>query len=986
MNSIKPKNLTSGIYITFRELNQLKAINSKRKKALFKRPEVFMVLLIFLLSFIPSLVIGSTLCSYDEFNRLTRIQYENSDTIVYDYDSIGNRSLKEISSADSSFTVNTPIENQELYADQSTAAKIDLSNVFGGDGIAISVSSSDTSLITASLAGKILTLTYINQPDNFGRVTINIEGRANGKILIDRFEVVIRPGNSAPALDHGQFPALQNIDEDDAGNIGNKVSEIVANGSITDADVTGAAPEAIAVTGINNTNGIWEFSVDNGGTWQAFHNDQVTIVNIEKTARLLDENDWIRFVPNPNRHGTSNFTFRAWDKTSGDAGGTYDASSNGGQTAFSSSSDTASVTVSPVNDPPVAEIDSYNTPKGIELSVAAPGVLDNDTDPDSDRSSLTASLVSQPSNGSVVLNNNGSFVYTADNDFNGTDTFTYKVSDGTLDSNEATVIITVDPAHTLVINDVSQQLSRGGDPKYSGAAVADMILNYLNPTQYFTQHTTDERQEILMAGYGVDVDGDEIISISGLRDIMNNYLTASNAYNYGISTENVVDRYGAILWSEEYGAEQNRVNQFIMHWVDYNVSNSNAPEDRMHGPAAVVTSSDPQKPGGGADSDYNHWMSIVGYSSDIDPHTTPWEILNAQLNGFVVSDPAVNGLGSYKYIQANEWNTKYFRPIKNGLEGAGRYGAVVEPPETENNVRVVEKTPGPNPGLVKQLNTHKTDYVYTDFWLSDDTSEANASAEIKKRLMENRDFIKMLKFDTYRQAFKPENVGRVIKVESAGGDYALILFEKNDNGNLITTGAAMVSLSTGSFKMGFPNPRADFFDETKRWKAICNVYAETGNQPINAWPALFQSNALDYGYKVVTPWEEDSLKQFNIYQAEKDGAVFLLDQSPSIELLSSEQIFVFNNWRYESGQWHNDGGGKENGFYKRLQVKITDDNKVADVKWPDSFKLVAKTIVNGGYIYEFICGFDQDINIITAADKNYKGSCKSGGISYFYLQ
>lgn len=501
----------------------MKAINSKQKKAFFKRPEVSVVLLIFLL-FVPSLVIGSTLCFYDEFNRLTRIQYENSDTIVYNYDSIGNRSLKEISPADSSFTVNTPIEDQELYADQSTTTIIDLSNVFGGDGIAISVSSSDTSLITASLADKILTLTHIKQPDNFGGVTIEIECNANGKVLIDRFEVVVRPGNSAPALDHGQSHALQNIDEDDTENVGNKVSEIVANGSITDADITGAAPEAIAVTGINNTNGIWEFSVDNGGTWQAFHNDQGTTVNFEETARLLDENDWIRFVPNSNWHETSNFTFRAWDKTIGDAGGAHDASSNGGRTAFSLSSDTASVTVSPVNDSPVAEIDSYNTPKGIELSVAAPGVLDNDTDPDSDKSRLTASVVSQPSNGSVVLNNNGSFVYTADNDFNGTDTFIYKVNDGTLDSNEATVLIAVDPAHTLVINDVSQQLSRGGDPKYSGAAVADMILTYLNPAQYFTHHTTDERQEILMAGYGVNVDGDEIISISGLKDILNNYL------------------------------------------------------------------------------------------------------------------------------------------------------------------------------------------------------------------------------------------------------------------------------------------------------------------------------------------------------------------------------------------------------------------------------------------------------------------------------
>ncbi len=56
---------------------------------------------------------------------------------------------------------------------------------------------------------------------------------------------------------------------------------------------------------------------------------------------------------------------------------------------------------------------------------------------------LTAIKVSDPANGTLVLNADGSFTYTPDADFNGTDTFTYKANDGYDDSNVATVTITV---------------------------------------------------------------------------------------------------------------------------------------------------------------------------------------------------------------------------------------------------------------------------------------------------------------------------------------------------------------------------------------------------------------------------------------------------------------------------------------------------------------------------------------------------------------
>ncbi|NOG48614.1 MAG: cadherin-like domain-containing protein [Chloroflexi bacterium] len=81
--------------------------------------------------------------------------------------------------------------------------------------------------------------------------------------------------------------------------------------------------------------------------------------------------------------------------------------------------------------------DAYATDEDTALNVAAPGVLTNDTDVDGD--TLTAVLVVGPTNGTLTLSNDGSFIYTPNAGFNGSDSFTYRASDGTLLSNIATV-------------------------------------------------------------------------------------------------------------------------------------------------------------------------------------------------------------------------------------------------------------------------------------------------------------------------------------------------------------------------------------------------------------------------------------------------------------------------------------------------------------------------------------------------------------------
>lgn len=85
---------------------------------------------------------------------------------------------------------------------------------------------------------------------------------------------------------------------------------------------------------------------------------------------------------------------------------------------------------------PVAVADSYSTDEDVPLVVPASGVLANDTDPGS--LPLTAVEHTPTSDGTLVLNSDGSFTYTPDADFSGTDSFTYFANNGTVNSNTVT--------------------------------------------------------------------------------------------------------------------------------------------------------------------------------------------------------------------------------------------------------------------------------------------------------------------------------------------------------------------------------------------------------------------------------------------------------------------------------------------------------------------------------------------------------------------
>ncbi len=131
----------------------------------------------------------------------------------------------------------------------------------------------------------------------------------------------------------------------------------------------------------------------------------------------------VTYAPDPNFFGSDSFTYTISDGTESDTA-------------------TINVTVTNVNDAPVAAGESYNMNQDTTLTVPAAGVLANDSDIDGP--SLSAVLDSGLPG--LALNANGGFSYTPPLNFAGQVSFTYHASDGVASSN--TVTVTIDVADT----------------------------------------------------------------------------------------------------------------------------------------------------------------------------------------------------------------------------------------------------------------------------------------------------------------------------------------------------------------------------------------------------------------------------------------------------------------------------------------------------------------------------------------------------------
>ncbi len=163
----------------------------------------------------------------------------------------------------------------------------------------------------------------------------------------------------------------------------------------------------------------------------------LSIVTPPVNGVLVNNGDGtVTYTPNPDFAGTDSFQYTV-------------ANNNGAVSNIA----TADITVTAVNDPPVANDDSTST---VEDTAVAINVLSNDTDIDGIIDPTTVVVVSGPANGTTAVDpSTGVITYTPSLGFNGVDTFTYTVNDdGGATSNQATVTITVS-ARPVAVDDTA---------------------------------------------------------------------------------------------------------------------------------------------------------------------------------------------------------------------------------------------------------------------------------------------------------------------------------------------------------------------------------------------------------------------------------------------------------------------------------------------------------------------------------------------------
>ena len=215
-----------------------------------------------------------------------------------------------------------------------------------GAGITYKLLQSPTGMAIDADSG-IITWTPGADQQSAAQVTVQASDTAGNTNQLD-YSINVLASNAAPVLVAAN-PSLGTTDENTTItiNLTAFINGGAATTTITDADA-GAAVGGIALVGASG-NGTWQYSLD-GSTFTVLGTVS------ESSALLLAENAVLRYIPDGKNGETPTITYRAWDATGGANGVRADLTQSGtvgGSASFSANTDSASLTVTSVNDAPV---------------------------------------------------------------------------------------------------------------------------------------------------------------------------------------------------------------------------------------------------------------------------------------------------------------------------------------------------------------------------------------------------------------------------------------------------------------------------------------------------------------------------------------------------------------------------------------------------------------------------------------------------------
>ena len=368
------------------------------------------------------------------------------------------------------FTFNlTPVDDPTVVAnqipDQSSPEDAPWSFTFAAD--AFDDPDGDTLTYAATLAGGAALPGWLSfdpaqrkfsgtPPLNFnGSLELTVTATGAGTPVSDTFTLTITPVNDAPEL---------------AANTGATLAE-GATTAITAAQLAFTDVDAGAVTTYTLTSLATNGKLFKNGTGLLL-NDTFTQQDIAAGA--------ITYTHDGSDTTAGSFGFSVGDGTATVAGQTF------------------TFTVTPVNDAPV----SQDIIAGGDEDSIITGSLSADN---SDSASLTYSLVTQAGHGSVTVNPDGTFSYRPDANYNGLDQFTFRVSDGTSNSEAGTVDLVVGAVNDGPVNTVpgTQVIGTQTSATIAGLSIADLDAG----TGQVTTTLTVENGTLNAAAGGATVSG-----------------------------------------------------------------------------------------------------------------------------------------------------------------------------------------------------------------------------------------------------------------------------------------------------------------------------------------------------------------------------------------------------------------------------------------------------------------------------------------------
>ncbi|MEZ5416278.1 MAG: Ig-like domain-containing protein [Vicinamibacterales bacterium] len=229
---------------------------------------------------------------------------------------------------------------------------------------------------------------------------------------------------------NGSFSYTATFGYSGADSFAYRATDSAGNGNIVTVSLTvnAGVPTTVAdsySTAFNTplnvpTPGVLANDAANGGTGLA----AALVSTVSHGTLALSATGGLTYTPSTGYSGPDSFTYRATSNAGNGNTVTVSLTVNGGVGAV-----------------PTTVADSYSTPEDTLLHVPAPGVLANDLS--NGGGPLTAVEVTQPTNGGLFLDPDGSVFYVPISGFNGIDTFTYRATNAVGAGNVVTVSVTV---------------------------------------------------------------------------------------------------------------------------------------------------------------------------------------------------------------------------------------------------------------------------------------------------------------------------------------------------------------------------------------------------------------------------------------------------------------------------------------------------------------------------------------------------------------